>query len=84
VLPASIAAAAPVGEGDLGVDQFLNVVLTFAAALVTGVLVIVFVVVVMPVPVFIVFIGRERAVRQLDVGECEKGLAACFSRCAPQ
>jgi hypothetical protein len=72
-----------VSEGDLGIDQILNVVLAVAAALVTGVLVIVFVVVVMPVPVFIVT-GRERAVRQLDVGECEKGLAACFARCAPQ
>src|SRR5262249_58984619 len=79
----------PVSEGDLRVDQFLNVVLTFAAALafaaalVTGVLVIVFVVLAIPVPVSIAFIGRDRTVRHLAVSDSEKGLTAYFPRAAP-
>jgi len=51
-----------------------------------GVLTIVFVVVVIPAPapVSVAFIGRERAVRRLDVGEREDGLAAGFARGGPQ
>jgi hypothetical protein len=74
----------PAGKGDFSVDQVLNVVLAFAAALVTGVLAIVFVVVVIPVPILVAFASRERAVRCLDVGERENGFTACFAGGAPQ
>ncbi len=72
------------GEGDLGVDQLLNLVLGVVAAGV--VFVFVFVVGIFPAPpVSVVFVVvLEGAVRRLDVGEREDGLTACFFRGDPQ
>jgi hypothetical protein len=59
-----------VGEGHFGVDQLLNLVLVVAAVLAVPILVPA-----LPIPVVVVVV-LERAMRRLDIGEREDGLAA--------
>jgi hypothetical protein len=61
------------GEGHLGVDQLLNLVLGVALVLILAVLALV---PALPIPVVVVAV-LKRAMRRLDIGEREDGLAAC-------